>query len=76
MRKFKIKESHLPLDLLYNKELNEIKEQEFVLGQIPKAITFSMITNPNVQDTQNFVRFEIEGSEQVIETKFIRKNEE
>ena len=43
----KVKESDLPIDLLYNDTLNEIKDQEKEEGKMPKPITFSTTNDPD-----------------------------
>ncbi|CAI2374522.1 unnamed protein product [Moneuplotes crassus] len=74
---YKVKESHIPLDVLFNFEINQIKAEEIVQQVKPKPITFRIIdendNNPIPQTGR--VRFEIEGGGEVL-TSFVRKNEE
>ena len=39
-------------------------------------IIFSTVTNPDPKNDKNYVWFEIDGTSQVIEAKYIRKREE
>ena len=43
---------------------------------MPNPIIFSTVTNPDQKNDKNYVRFEIDGTSQVIEAKYIRKREE
>lgn len=68
----------IPLDLLFNKEINEIKFEEFKKHQMPKPITFRFLDEFNNKHHKEFrgkVRFEIEGDGNAIDTYFVRKNE-
>ena len=68
----------IPLDILFNKEINEIKIEEQLTLQKPKPITFRILNQVELADTQEqiaTVRFEIEGGGKAIDMSFIRKNE-
>ena len=74
-----MKEADIPLDILFNKEINQIKMMEMQGQQKPKPITFRILEDDH-QDkiksrVQGNVRFEIEGGGEVL-TSFVRKNEE
>ena len=66
------------MDVLFNKEINQIKIKELIGQQKPKPITFRILED-DVDDFrsqfQGKVRFEIEGGGEVL-TSFVRKNEE
>ena len=55
MMNMRIKESDIPIDLLYHDKINDFKEKEKTENAIPKAITFTVVTNPDSNDLKNFV---------------------
>ena len=57
-----IKESNIPIDVLFNDEINQIKETEFVENRMHNPIIFKTITNPDPKNDKNFVWFEIDGT--------------
>ena len=74
---FVVKDSEVPLDILFNKEINQIKVEEHQLSQKPKPITFTIQDEQNEsQSLRQEVRFVIEGGGKAIQTSFVRKNEE
>lgn len=72
-----MKDSSIPLDLIFNKDINEYKMEEHRNDQKPKPITF-MIQNQYDKHQSNImnVKFEIEGAGKAIQTSFIRNNEQ
>lgn len=75
---YKIKEADIPLDILFNKEINQIKLIEHVEKQKPKPITFRIMDDDEDElkaQFQGSVRFEIEGGGDIL-TSFVRKNEQ
>jgi hypothetical protein len=67
-----VKESKIPLEVLFNDDINAIKDEEHINNAKPKLITFNIYQLGD----QESVRYEVEGGGAVIETTFIRKNEE
>ena len=77
----------IPLDILFNKEINEIKDQELLMNAKPKPITFRVMDGEeNDENLEGYVRyqllnkiiffrFEIEGGGKAIHTSFVRNNE-
>jgi DNA primase large subunit len=75
--KFVIKESEIPLDILFNKDINELKFEEHVKNDKPKPITFTIDNeDDSTRVSKTNVMFEIEGAGQVIQSSFVRKNEQ
>lgn len=62
--------------MLFNDEINELKAKEMLECWMPNPIIFSTVTNPDQKNDKNYVRFEIDGTSQVIEAKYIWKREE
>ncbi|CAI2377989.1 unnamed protein product [Moneuplotes crassus] len=76
-RKNKVKESDIPLDVLFNQELNDYKLEEARALQKPKPIVFriSQVKESKGKGMIGKVRFEIEGGGKPIDANFVRKNE-
>lgn len=55
LEKIKLKESALPIDVLFNDEINKIKEQEFEENRMHNPIIFTTVTNPNPKIDKNYV---------------------
>ena len=73
-----LKESDLPLDILFNEEVNHIKMEEQLNNQKAKPITFRIeedFIGKREEGKKETVKFEIEGGGELI-TSFKRKNEE
>ena len=66
-----MKESDIPVEVIFNQEINAIKEEELEFNKKPKPITFNFVENEH----GNHVRYEIEGGGKVIETMIVRQNE-
>ena len=69
---FPVKESDIPVEVLFNDDINQIKMEEIEFKAMPKPIIFNIVDDGDT----NFVRYEIEGGRRIIETAFVRKNEE
>lgn len=67
-----VRESDIPLEVLFNEDIDNVKNIEFITLAKPKPISFNIVDLGNHQS----VKYEIEGGGEVIETMFIRKNEE
>jgi hypothetical protein len=71
---FSIRDSDIPLDILFNYEINQIKAEEHELNSKPKPITFTI--EGEYENSHSFnedVKFEIEGGGKAIQTSFVRK---
>ena len=73
---FVVKESDLPLDVIFNHDINQIKMEEQRMRQKPKPITFYINSKEEWQSLREEVKFIIEGGGKAIQTSFVRKNEE
>ena len=66
----------MPLDVIFNKDINQIKMEEHVMSQRAKPITFFINSRNEEQSLREEVKFIIEGGGKAIQTSFVRKNEE
>jgi hypothetical protein len=57
--KLKVKESSIPLHILYNDTINKMKAEELTDCKEPRALVFSIKENPKNKDKQ--IRFEVLG---------------
>jgi hypothetical protein len=70
-KNFVIKESDISLDILFNEDIDTIKDDEHLNNKKPKPITFSTVEN----EDGNHIRYEVEGGGKIIETVITRQNE-
>lgn len=72
-----MKDSNVPLDVIFNKDINQIKMEEHAMAQRAKPITFYINNdNDDEQSLREQVKFIIEGGGKAIQTSFVRKNEQ
>ena len=68
---FNVRVSDIPLSILFNNEINEIKKEEYIYKKKPKPINFQTLKCNN-KDPYDYIRYEIEEDNRVIEKKYKR----
>lgn len=69
---YPIKESSIPLEILFNPDIDAVRQEENDLSQKHKPITF------HIEETSagKNVKYEVEGGGRIFETMIVRQNEE
>ena len=72
-----MKDSDIPLNLLFNKDINEYKIEEHFNDEKPKPIRFIIESDfEPIKTVKTNVKFEIEGAGKAIQSSFVRTNEQ
>ena len=62
MNRQKIRQSEIPIEVLFNDTLNDFKEEEAEYQRMPKPIIFNL----NATQNESSVRYEIDGLNEVL----------
>ncbi|CAI2366292.1 unnamed protein product [Moneuplotes crassus] len=69
---YSVKESHIPYEILFNPDIDEVRDEEMILNQKVKPITFQIEETGGGKN----IKYEIEGGGKMFETMVVRQNEE
>ncbi|CAI2371765.1 unnamed protein product [Moneuplotes crassus] len=69
---YPVKESTIPYEILFNPDIDEVRNEEMIQNQKVKPITFHI----EETDGGKNVKYEVEGGGKIFETMVVRQNEE